>query len=364
MESNSSARFFLGSNSPSGFYSLYEDFVDPVSDCLNIIKSGPGSGKSTFMKIIASGISDAGLPVEYIHCSGDPDSLDGVYFPTLKTAYVDGTSPHVIEPKYTGSSDNYVSLSGFYDLPPLREKLPQVMELTSAYKGCYDKAFKLISAMASVIETIPRTVDSDAVSVAEKRCRGIISKELRISGKSSCKISRRFISAITCKGPICLFDTVEALADRIYLLDNSLGLAYPVLETIAKAAAERGWDVILCRSPVFPDTTEHIILPELRLAFVSQTAKSPYPGKGFRHLRLDAIPQRELVLSSKAEIRRKSRLANALQDEAILALREAKFYHDRLEEVYNPYIDFSGVVSLAREHLSSLLKQASPSVNT
>ena len=36
----------------------------------------------------------AGHDVEYILCSGDPDSLDAVVFPALNTAIVDGTAPH------------------------------------------------------------------------------------------------------------------------------------------------------------------------------------------------------------------------------------------------------------------------------
>ena len=43
---------------------------------------GPsGSGKSTFMRIIADSARKAGMSVEYIHCSGDPDSLDGIRIP-------------------------------------------------------------------------------------------------------------------------------------------------------------------------------------------------------------------------------------------------------------------------------------------
>ncbi len=355
MESNLEVRFFLGSNSPSGFYSLYDDFVDANSDSLFIIKSGPGSGKSTFMRIIASGVHEAGLPVEYIYCSGDPESLDGVYFPTLKTGYVDGTSPHVIEPVYAGTAGNYVSLNTFHDLSSLKQERQKVSEYTKAYKGCYTKAFKLISAMASVTEALPCTATADTVKIAERRVKGIINKEIKSSGKGPGKVTRRFISAITCKGPVYFFDTVEALAQRIYLLDNYLGLSHYIIEAVYAAAVEKGWDIICCQSPLFPNVTEHLILPELKLAFVSQTSRSQYPSKPFRHIRLDAIPDRDKVASLKAEIRRKSRLAQALQDEAVLALKEAKFYHDRLEETYNPYVNFDGVTSLAREHLSALL---------
>ena len=39
------ARFFLGANSKSGFYSLYDNFTDPAAgDFLWVLKGGPGCG--------------------------------------------------------------------------------------------------------------------------------------------------------------------------------------------------------------------------------------------------------------------------------------------------------------------------------
>ena len=96
--------FFLGANSESGFYSLYDQFCAAPSDTLHIIKSGPGTGKSTFMRRIGRAAEERGFDVEYILCSGDPDSLDGVYIPVLHTGWVDGTAPHIIEPKLFGAS--------------------------------------------------------------------------------------------------------------------------------------------------------------------------------------------------------------------------------------------------------------------
>ena len=90
-----SIRFFLGANSGEGFQSLYPQILDlhETHDFL-ILKGGPGAGKSTFMKRIAQAAEQANSPVEYIYCSGDPDSLDAVLLPECHTAVADGTSPH------------------------------------------------------------------------------------------------------------------------------------------------------------------------------------------------------------------------------------------------------------------------------
>lgn len=78
-------RYFLGGNTASGFVSFYGQFCRGPEDFLWVIKGGPGCGKSSFMKTIGKAAENAGLDVEYVLCSGDPDSVDGVYLPALHT---------------------------------------------------------------------------------------------------------------------------------------------------------------------------------------------------------------------------------------------------------------------------------------
>ena len=87
--------YFLGANAPDGFYSLYPELIDlERARAVYILKGGPGCGKSSLMRRVAQAMEEKGASVEYIACSGDPDSLDAVVFPALNTAIVDGTAPH------------------------------------------------------------------------------------------------------------------------------------------------------------------------------------------------------------------------------------------------------------------------------
>ena len=87
--------FFLGANSGGGFFSLYDQLGRPEDTYdLIVLKGGPGVGKSTMMKAIGAAAEKRGLDVEYIRCSGDPDSLDAVRLPRVGILAVDGTSPH------------------------------------------------------------------------------------------------------------------------------------------------------------------------------------------------------------------------------------------------------------------------------
>ena len=108
---NNFASYFLASNSGKGFYSLFDQLHTPGDGwVLYIIKGGPGTGKSSMMKKIAETAENKGYFYEKIYCSSDPESLDGIIIPELKVSVADGTSPHIIEPKYPGVTEKIINL--------------------------------------------------------------------------------------------------------------------------------------------------------------------------------------------------------------------------------------------------------------
>ena len=69
-----------------------------------VVFVGPsGCGKSTLLRRIAAHLEEQGETVELIHCSSDPDSLDGVICGARKFSVVDATPPHGAVHKHTFS---------------------------------------------------------------------------------------------------------------------------------------------------------------------------------------------------------------------------------------------------------------------
>ena len=102
---------FLGANTPEGFFSRYDTLHDRAEiRRMIILKGGPGCGKSTLMKALAARAEELGLPAEKVLCSSDPDSLDAVILPGVGLAVVDGTAPHVVEPRLCGCAETYLDL--------------------------------------------------------------------------------------------------------------------------------------------------------------------------------------------------------------------------------------------------------------
>ena len=131
--------YFLAANSGRGFFSLYDQFP-PAGAFLHIIKGGPGTGKSSFMRRIREAAQQRGYDTETILCSGDPDSLDGLYIPALGLAWVDGTAPHVQEPEVFGGTADYVNLGAYCPTPLSAEDRARAAALTEAYRACYAQA--------------------------------------------------------------------------------------------------------------------------------------------------------------------------------------------------------------------------------
>ena len=345
--------FFAGANSGSGFQNLFSEIAD-LEDTydLMVLKGGPGVGKNTFMREIGRAMEAAGTPVEYLWCSGDPDSLDGVVVPEIRCAVVDGTAPHVIEPKYPAAVDRYVDLGRFYDLTAAKAAAEEVRARTREYQAAYARAYHCLRAARQVelaaAASVERTFDREKL---ERRTAGIIARELRRRGGERGRTARRFLGSITHRGYVWRFDSVEALCPRVYELDDSWELAGEALAVLHGAASEKGWDTIACCAPEDPSRLEHLLIPGLGLAFVTSRSGMEYGQKPFRRVRLDAMAEPE----GKARLRFQTRMAALLREEGAAALKDAKASHDKLEAFYNPYVDFDGVRTLAALEAGRLL---------
>lgn len=353
-------RYFLGANSPTGFYSLYDQLIDPATaEDIFILKGGAGCGKSSLMRRVGKAMEDKGLPVEYILCSGDPDSLDAVVIPALKTAIVDGTAPHVVEPTLPGAVERYVNLGECYDKKALSAIKGELRASMAGYKGCYSRAYRCLAAVAQIGEDMRAMVVSPSVELRlAKRAKGILSREVKKTGREPGRAVQRFLGAVSWQGAACLFDTANAQCEKIYELCDSYGLAHTLLTHLAAGAMAAGYDVVVCPSPLYPERMEHLLIPALELAFVTSTPAQPYEGRPFRRIRLDAMADGELLHRNRPRLRFSRKVCAALMDEAVDSLKQAKAMHDELEKLYNPHVDFTRVYQIADSIIGELLERA------
>ena len=286
--------FFLGANSGNGYQSLFGQLTeDRTLYDMVILKGPPGTGKSTFLKLVGEAMEAVGTAVEYIHCAGAPDSLDGVLLPELRCALADGTAPHLLEPRYPLAVQRCLDLGRLCDITAAKAARDEVIRLTDGEASAYGRAFHALKAARQVeldtASAVRRTVDWARL---ERRVEGIARRELRQRGTEAGTTALRFLGTMTHQGPVWRFDTLEALCPRVYELADSCGLAGGTLEYLRETAAERGWNTVACPAPEEPDRLEHLLIPGLGLAFVTSHPGMEWPGKAYRRLRLDAMAQR------------------------------------------------------------------------
>ena len=344
--------FFLGANSGAGFYSLYDGFAKAAGDFSYLIKAGPGGGKSSFMRRLGKEAEKRGMDVEYILCSGDPDSLDGIYIPALRCAVIDATAPHPSEPDCFGAQSCYVNL-GVFCSPPRADE--SITNLTEEYKGHYARAYRLLAAAAQVKRRLIAAPDAPGVAdTVRRRAASALSRELGCAkrGGGDGTVCERFLHCISCRGELCLDGTISELCKRTYLLDNRFGLGFAYLDVIMREALQRGEKIIRCPDPLCPDLTEAVLMPERALGFVCSSLCKP--KEPWRHVRLDALLPAAGSRQQRGCIRRCEKLHTALLDEAVHELRQAKKHHDELEAAYRPYVDFEGLDRFTGDFIGKL----------
>ena len=267
------------------------------------------------------------------------------------------TAAHVVEPKYPGVVEHYVNLGECYRRDGLSELRRDIQNAMTGYKGCYQRAYRCLSAAAEVGKDIRATLMTPGVEERmARRAAGILSREVRRDKNAAPgRVKQRFLGAVTHQGVLCLYGTVLAQCERVYELSDRYGLGHEMLSHLLAGVVNAGYDAVACPDPMAPNRLAHLLVPQLSLAFVTTTPERPFPERPWRRLRLDAMVPQELLRRSRPRLRFVQRVSEALVEEAVAALHEAKEMHDDLEGLYHPFVDFEQVNRKADEIVKELL---------
>ncbi len=342
--------YFLGSPTPNGFETRFSDEIKSGMYTV-IIKGGPGTGKSTVMKKIASALEDVD-PAELYYCSSDPDSLDAVLFRGLGLIFVDGTAPHVFEPQYPGARQTILNLGRFWNADQLKASADGIISLTEKNAALHARVRRYLGAS--------HDLGGEIISVAEQalyreKLEGYISRLSRkLFGKSNRprgKVSIRQITSVTPKGVMTQESALEGC--RVFRVEDPFYAASDMLlKGLSQAAAAAGYDVVASRNVFLPQTVyEEIVIEELGLAFSTRAG-----GDDLKKINGLRFYDRDLLRQSRRKLSFASALRRELSKAAVEALKEAKDVHDDLEKYYSGAMDFEksekfcdGIIKALRE---------------
>ncbi len=352
-------KYFLASNSSEGFVSYFNDNYDYANGWrAYIIKGGPGTGKSSFMKYVTTKAVDKGYTVELCPCSSDPDSLDGVIINDIKVIIIDGTAPHVVEPKFAGVCEQIINLGEFWDSQKLREQADKIISVTNQNKKLHHTASAYISAAGELMyDNFKLAKQFINIKKAERFGIKLAEQLIPKQNKKTPKEWLRFLGGITPKGIIAFKSTVENFYKNIIIIDDKYGAAANTIMQIArKTALDRGYEIITVKSPFLPSKiTDHILIPELSLAVVREYEYIKF-AEHHRRIHTRRFIDINMWRNCRARLTFNRRVARELLLGAAETLSKAKSVHDQLEKYYISAMDFNALTAFAEKKTKEILK--------
>ena len=347
--------YFPGANTPKGFYSYY-DYILKSNEAKRIVvlKGGPGTGKSSFMKKIAQHLLSLGYETELLHCSSDPHSLDGVCARQIGFLILDGTSPHVVDPKCPGAVDEIINLGECWDAEKICKRKTEIIDTGNKISSCFASAYRYLEAAKSLQNQIrydySKIVDMDFVRGELEKT----AKELNLSQFKSKKGWERkaFLSAITPLGRINYIDTFIKKAKYVYKIKSASPQATELfMGGLCQMLKNNGHNIRTFYCPMSPDEKiEHIYADGIFFTVENEYHRAE--SASTQHIiNLDNYPDgKNISPDHAADINQ----YNALLERAEQMVTTAKKLHDELEEYYIPYMDFSKVGSLSEDVIKSI----------
>ncbi|MBP1926771.1 hypothetical protein J2Z76_002641 [Sedimentibacter acidaminivorans] len=336
---------FAGSNSSKGFFSYFDHIIKPENaNRIYILKGGPGVGKSSFIKKFGIKISSLGHEVEYIHCSSDENSLDGLVVPDLKIAFVDGTAPHLVDPKLPGAADEIINLGAYLDNSNLEKHKEQIIKINKSKSELYKSAYRYLESAGLISEEINSIYDRYIDDTKfDALCDKIIDKLFakKISTSNTGSIRKMFSEAYTSNGYIKYTDYFCSDSKTWVIIGESSNYTSKLLDRIVQESVNKGYYTECFYKPLTPEKIQHVIIPELNLLFKSD--ESAVNCNYDEIINLHEIMDLENMKSHISEIESNLHLLDLLIKNALNKLSETAKYHQLLEVFYVNSMNFSKV---------------------
>jgi len=356
--------YFPGNNTPEGFFSYYGYILKQrEAEKIYCLKGGPGVGKSTLMRQIGEALVREGEDVDFLHCSSDPDSLDGILVRNKRVAMIDGTSPHIVDPIHPGAVDTIIHLGEYWDEDGIRKNRRLVLDCSDHLKEHYARAYSYLAAAGELCQGLNRIYDAHLNKPQlYKKAAAIINRELTHKKLSPTPgdVRKQFASALTPRGYVNYIPSLMADAARVYLIQVPSGMSGDrLIRLFLESALQRGYDAECYYCSMNPsEKPEHLYIPQIRTAFVSSSEFHPLSKDDFEG-KVTVIDMNRWIdvpdgSPDRKHIEVMTRLMDELLQSAFQCFGEAKKEHDLLEQAYIPHMDFSRLEPLREKILTEI----------
>lgn len=349
--------YFPGSNTPDGFYSYYDYILQSrEANRIIVLKGGPGTGKSSFMRRIAKHLVSLGYDTELLHCSSDPNSLDGVCARQIGFLILDGTAPHIVDPKAPGAVDEIINLGDCWQKDKIEKRKDDIINTNEKISVCFECAYSYLAAAKNLQNQIERSfaafTDTDGIKSELKELLSVLGLKNTYANEGSAR--KAFLSSFTPLGRLGYAPTFAASASRVYAVKaNRAPNCAKFMSSLANSLTEAGIDIRTFYCPMSPASKiEHIYAPDIDTFFTVENAyHTPLENVSKNIVDLDKYVHAQNI---GADVSDDLEYYNIMMSRALGAIADAKKLHDELEQCYVPYMDFGKTETLCEKVIKSI----------
>ncbi|HBW34670.1 PRK06851 family protein [Desulfosporosinus sp. BICA1-9] len=342
-------KMFPGAVTSQGFYSYYQYMIEQSANHIFVIKGGPGVGKSSFMKKIGQAMLEQGYDLEYHCCSSDNGSIDGIVIPQLNVALLDGTAPHVVDPKNPGAVDEIINLGDYWNEEMLKQSREEIKNCNLKVSSYFQRAYFALKEAKIALDEWKYYISSYQNWNQINQLTLKIEREIfKITPKNGGNQRHLFAWAHTPQGKTEFIDTLVKGTETLYTLIGQPGTGKSTfLARIAERAITFGLDVEYYHNTLNPEQLDLIILPDLRIALVINAEPYAYsPNYSGTIITLDfeqSLNSDQFMKECGEEIADCRIRVNQHIARALGHSKKAKATHDLLETYYVPAMNFLGI---------------------
>lgn len=339
---------FAAANSGKGFISFFDDiFSRPGIERRYVIKGGPGTGKSSFLKRIAKDAEGRGFGVEYYRCSSDPDSLDGIVVDG-RIALLDGTAPHTVDTDLPGVRDEIVNLGAFWDADALKARRREISLLGEEKSAAYRRAYRFLGACDDLY-----FVNRDLVlpAVKHEKISRAVAKILRdIPDGEEFSLLPGLVDSVGVRGRV-RFDSYERVAKTCYAIEDYYNTGALFLRALITAGMRKECAMRVSYNPIHIGEPDAVYFCDTDVCFVllseGTDAENVISMKRF----VDSGRLRDV----RGKVRVQKRLYDSLLQSACDAFAEAGAYHMAIEQIYGACMDFDAEARFTRSFCQKIV---------
>lgn len=339
---------FPGGNTCYGFHSFYDYMVSSDVKRKYILKGGPGVGKSVLMKNIAEEFFNRGYDIEYHWCSSDSNSLDGIVIGNNEVCFLDGTSPHIVDPKFPGAIDEIINLGNFWNRNLIMNNKENIIKLTPQVAKCFARAYMRLSETNLAYKELKSYYEEAVDEIAVKRNIVALANDFLLDTSKVARPARHlFPGAITPEGLVTRIGSVVDKDKFLFTVEGSPGTGIKDLfQYIAYLVDINMIYAEIYHNPFNPKEIDIIFIPETKVAIVDfsdffMTYSSEITSTKYkRQLDFNKFVDKSILgLYAKNINSAQNRIEEGLK-EAVELISKAKKLHDELESFYIPTMDF------------------------